>query len=227
MVDVQEQYYKELSSYFWENGFNPDQMTVERLAYFAELVAEKNESVNLVSRKDVTSIIENHIFLSSYISKYIPDKCTNFIDIGTGGGFPGIPFGILRPEMKGLLVDSTGKKIDAVKEFIEKLRIGNLSAVNSRVESPEFMLQYSNKFDLVLSRATVPLIILFRYSMPLIKERAILAAIKGGDLEEEFEKAYIKYKPYIKKSTIFELSYKPNNVRNQKGKKLILLELTK
>lgn len=227
MVDVQEQYYKELSAFFWENGFNPDQMTVERLAYFAELIAEKNETVNLISRKDVASIIENHIFLSSFISKYIPDKCTSFIDIGTGGGFPGIPLGIIRSEMKGLLVDSTGKKVDAVREFIEKLRIGNLSAVNSRVESPEFIQQYSNKFDLIVSRATVPLIILLRYSMPLIKERALLAAIKGGDLDEEFQKAFLKYKPYIRKSTIFELSYKPNNVRNQKGKKLILLELIK
>ena len=63
MVDVQEQYYKELQSFYWDNGFNPDSAKIERLAYFAELVAEKNEKVNLISRKDVDSIIENHIFL--------------------------------------------------------------------------------------------------------------------------------------------------------------------
>ena len=227
MVDVQEQYLKELQSFNWENGFNPDPMKVERLAFFAELVAEKNEKVNLVSRKDIDSIIENHIFLSSYITKYLPERCLNFLDVGTGGGFPGIPLAIMRPEMKGVLVDSTGKKIDAVKEFVDKLKLSNVTVINDRVESPEFISQFSDSFDLIVTRATVPLIILFRYALPLTKEKAFLAAIKGGDLEEEFQKAVLKYKPYIKKSTIFELFYKPSNVRNQKGKKLVLLELQK
>lgn len=227
MVDFQEQYLKELQTFCWENGFNPDTMQAERLAYFAELVTEKNESVNLISRRDIDSIIEKHVFISSYITKYIPEKCTNFLDIGTGGGFPGIPISILRPDMRGVLVDSTKKKIDAVKEFIDKLKIGNITAENERVESPEFISKYQNSFDLVVSRATVPLIILFRYSLPLIKDKAYLLALKGGDLDEEFKKAEIKYKAYIKKSTVFELYYKPNNVRNQKGKKLVLLELSK
>ena len=227
MVDVQEQYFKELQTFYWENGFNPEPMKVERLAYFAELVSEKNEKVNLISRKDVDSIIENHIFISSYITKYLPEKCSKFLDIGTGGGFPGIPLAIMRPEMKGVLVDSTGKKIEAVKEFIGKLKLGNAVAVNERVESPEFLSQYSDAFDLIVSRATVPLIILFRYALPLIKEKAFLAAIKGGDLEDEYKKAELKYKAYIKKSTVFELYYKPSNLRNKKGKKLILLELHK
>jgi 16S rRNA (guanine527-N7)-methyltransferase len=227
MVDVQEQYLKELQTFCWENGFNPDTLQAERLAYFAELVSEKNESVNLISRRDVDSIIEKHVFISSYITKYIPEKCSNFLDIGTGGGFPGIPISILKPDMKGVLVDSTKKKIDAVKEFIDKLKIGNLVVENDRVESPEFIVRYSNSFDLVVSRATVPLIILLRYALPLIKDKAFLMALKGGDLDDEFRKVEMKYKAYIKKATTFELYYKPNNVRNQKGKKLVLLEITK
>lgn len=227
MVDVQEQYTKELTSLYWENGLNPDIMKIERLSYFAELVCEKNESLNLISRRDAEYIIENHIFISSYITKFLPEKCTHFLDIGTGGGFPGIPLAIIRPELKGILVDSTAKKIDAVNEFIDKLKLSNVAAENYRVESPEFIATYSNSFDLVVSRATVPLIILLRYAMPLIKERAYLASVKGGDLEAELQKALLKYKPFIKKSTIFELSYKPSNARNQKGKKLILLELNK
>ncbi len=202
-------------------------MQAERLAYFAELVSEKNESVNLISRRDIDAIIEKHIFISAYITKYIPEKCINFLDIGTGGGFPGIPISVLKPDMKGVLVDSTKKKVDAVQEFIDKLMIGNLTIENDRVESPEFIEKYSNSFDLVVSRATVPLIILIRYSFPLIKDKAFLMALKGGDLDDEFKKAEMKYKAYIKKSTTFELYYKPNNVRNQKGKKLVLLELSK
>ncbi|HKB86717.1 MAG TPA: 16S rRNA (guanine(527)-N(7))-methyltransferase RsmG [Ignavibacteriaceae bacterium] len=227
MVDVQEQYLKELQSFYWENGFTPDIMKVERLAYFAELVAEKNESVNLISRRDIGNIIENHVFLCSYLTRYIPAKATHFLDIGTGGGFPGIPLAILRPELQGVLVDSTNKKINAVEEFIDKLKLGNVIAENERVESPEFIEKYKDSFDLIISRASVPLIILFRYALPLIKEKAYLVAIKGGDLDTEYRKAEMKYKSYIKKSTIFELYYKPTNVRNQKGKKLVLLELYK
>ena len=227
MVDVQKQYLKELHTFCWENGFNPDSMQTERLAYFAKLVTEKNNSVNLISRRDIDSIIEKHIFISAYITKYIPEKCIDFLDIGTGGGFPGIPISILRPDMRGVLVDSTGKKADAVNEFIDKLKLGNCSAENARVEASEFISRYSNFFDLIVSRATVPLIILFRYALPLVKEKAFIMALKGGNLDEEFKKADMKYKAHIKKSTVFELYYKPNNVRNQKKKKLVLLELTR
>lgn len=227
MIGIQENYFKQLTHLNWENSFNPEPSKVERLAFFAELVAEKNEQVNLVSRKDVDSIIENHIFISAFITRYIPEKCSYFLDIGTGGGFPGIPLAIMRPEMRGVLVDATKKKADAVQDFVNKLKLGNVKVECERVESPEFIAKYSQSFDLVISRATVPLIILMRYALPLIKERAFIAAMKGGDLEEEYSKAELKYKSCIKKSTTFELAYKPSNIRNKKGKKLILLEINK
>lgn len=223
----QEIYLKELQNYCWDNGFNPDPMYNERLAFFAHLVAEKNKTVNLISRKDVDSIIENHIFISAYITKFLPEKITKFLDIGTGGGFPGIPLAIMRPDLRGILADSTGKKIDAVKEFIDKLKLSNAIAENSRVENPEFIEKYKETFDLVVSRAVVPIIILFRYSLPLVKNKAYIVAMKGGDLDEEFQKAEMKYKSFIKKSTVYELSYKPTNLRNKKGKKLVVIELQK
>ncbi len=226
-MDLQEKYLRELKKFFWENSLNPDLYQIERLAHFATLVTEKNEEVNLISRKDIESIIENHIFLSYYISEFLPDRVTRFLDIGTGGGFPGIPLAISRPLMRGVLADSTGKKIDAVSEFLDKLKLTNVVSANSRVESDEFKEKYKNSFDLIVSRGTVPLIILFRYSIPLIKDKAYLFAIKGGDLDEEFKTAEMKYRSFIKKSTIFEMAYKPNNIRNEKGKKLIVVELVK
>jgi 16S rRNA (guanine527-N7)-methyltransferase len=226
-LDFQEQYLRELKMLFWENNINPDEYQLERLANFASLVAHKNEKVNLISRKDILRIIENHVFISAFISEFIPQRATKFLDIGTGGGFPGIPLAIARPNLKGVLVDSTSKKIDAVHEFTSKLKLNNVIAENYRVESEEFKQKYANTFDLIISRATVPLIILLRYSLPLIKEKAYIAAIKGGDLMDEFRTAELKYKSHIKKSTIFELSYKPNNIRNEKGKKLVLVELIK
>ena len=223
----QELYLKELQNLCWENGFNPEPMRTERLAFFAQLVAAKNKSVNLISRRDVNSIIENHVFISAYISQYVPDKAIKFLDIGTGGGFPGIPLAIMRPDMRGVLADSTGKKTEAVKEFIDKLKLSNVVAENNRVESPEFIEQHKGSFDIIVSRGTVPLIILFRYSLPLVKDKAYIMAMKGGNLDEEFKKAEIKYKSFIKKSTIYELHYKPTNIRNKKGKRLVLIELNK
>lgn len=226
-MDLQEQYLRELKNFFWENSLNPDLYQLERLAHYASLLVEKNEKLNLISRKDVKNIIENHIFISSYIAEFMPEKMNRFLDIGTGGGLPGIPLAITNPMMRGVLVDSTSKKIDAVQEFVSKLKLSNLVVENGRAESDEFKEKYNNSFDLVVSRATVPLIILFRYALPLVKEKAYIMAIKGGDLEQEFKTAEMKYKAYIKKSTVFELAYKPTNARNEKGKKLIMLELSK
>ena len=220
-------YIKELKTLFWENQLNISDYQVERMAHFAELLVKKNEEVNLVSRKDIENIVENHIFISAYITEFLPASANKFLDIGTGGGLPGIPLAITKPLMRGVLVDSTGKKTDAVEEFLKKLKLGNLVVENSRVESAEFVKKHKNKFNLIVSRGTVPLIILFRYALPLIKDKAYLAAIKGGKLEEEFKTAELKYKSHIKKSTVFDLSYKPGNIRNKKGKKIILLELTK
>jgi len=223
----QEIYLKELQNFCWANGFNPEPMRNERLAFFAQLVTEKNKTVNLISRKDVESIIENHIFISAYITKFLPEKVTKFLDIGTGGGFPGIPLAIMRPDLRGVLADSTAKKIEAVKEFIDKLKLSNAVAENARVESPEFIEKYKGSFDLIVSRAVVPIIILFRYSLPLVKEKAYIVAMKGGDLDAEFKKAELKYKSFIKKYTVYELAYKPTNLRNKKGKKLVVIELQK
>ncbi|MCK7517197.1 MAG: class I SAM-dependent methyltransferase [Ignavibacteriales bacterium] len=114
--------------------------------------------------------------------------------------------------LRGVLADSTGKKIEAVKGFIDKFKLSNVVAENCRVESPEFIEKYKGSFDLIVSRAVVPIIILFRYSLPLV-ERAFIVAMKGGDLDEEFKKAELKYKSFIKKSTVYELAYKPTNMQ--------------
>ncbi|MGE5431291.1 MAG: 16S rRNA (guanine(527)-N(7))-methyltransferase RsmG [Syntrophomonadaceae bacterium] len=226
-MENQELYFNQLSSFFRDNGLNPDPYQLERLSMYACLVVEKNQAVNLISRKDTASVVENHVFISAFISHFIPEKCTRFLDIGTGGGFPGIPLAIMRPTIKGVMVDSTAKKIDAVQEFLSRLKLINASAVNSRVEAPEFTEKYAGCFDLIVSRATVPLAMLLRYALPVIKEKTVLASLKGGDLTEEIRAAELKYKAHIKKLTVFEMNYKPTNVRNEKEKKLILLELTK
>lgn len=226
-MEKEAQYLLQLKKIFFENEIHPDQYQLEKMARYASLVVEKNKIVNLISRKDEDKIVENHIFISALISEYMPERASRFLDIGTGGGFPGIPLSIVNPTMRGVLIDSTKKKIDAVSEFVTTLRLSKLKVVNARVESDEFKKKYAKKFDLIVSRATVPLVILFRYALPLIKDKAYIMALKGGDLTEEFKTAETKYGAYIKKHTTFELAYKPSNNRNIKDKKLVLLELNK
>lgn len=81
MADKQDQHLKELNVFCWENGFNPEPTRTERLAYFAHLVVEKNKKINLISKRDIDSIVEKHVFISAYISKYLPEKVTKFLDI--------------------------------------------------------------------------------------------------------------------------------------------------
>ena len=135
-------YIKELKTLYWENQISISDYQIERMAHFAELLVKKNEDVNLISRKDVDNIIENHIFISSFITEFLPSGVNRFLDIGTGGGLPGIPFAITKPLMRGVLVDSTGKKTEAVQEFIQKLKLGNLVVENSRVESDDFITKH-------------------------------------------------------------------------------------
>ena len=226
-MEKENHYLIELKKIFWENDIHPSEDQLERMARYAELLVAKNKIVNLISRKDEAKVIENHIFISAFVAGYMPERVTKFLDIGTGGGLPGIPFAIMNPLLRGVLVDSTKKKIDAVSDFVKTLKLSKIKAINSRVESPEFIEEYSQKFDLIVSRATVPLVILFRYALPLIKDRAYIMAIKGGDLTEEFKTAKIKYGSYIKRHTTFELAYKPSNLRNANEKKLVLMELIK
>ena len=226
-MDNKELYLRQIKQLFWDNEINPEMHQLERFANYADLIVQKNEIVNLISRKDIENVVENHLFICALINKYLPERTRKFIDIGTGGGFPGIPLAIMNPMMRGVLVDSIAKKTEAVQEFREKLMLGNIQVENSRVEDKEFIEKYQNSFDLVVSRATVPLIILFRYAIPLIKDKAFLVALKGGNLDEEIKKAEMKYKAYIKKMTIFEMAYKPSNLKNEKDKKLIVIELVK
>ena len=227
MHDLHTEYLREITRFFWENDEHPDTSQMEELARYAQMIVQKNQIINLISRKDTNAVIENHIWISAYISKFIPERCKHFLDIGTGGGFPGIPVAIMRPDMTGVLADSIKKKTEAVREFADKLMLGRISVANTRVEDPEFIARYRNSFDLVISRATDELITLVRYALPVIKQRPYLIAIKGGDMTEELSKMASKYEPYIRKSTIFELHYKPTNIRNVKEKKLVMLELCK
>ena len=185
-------------------------LTIEQKIKFDKLytVYDKwNNQINVISRKDMDHFYERHVLHSLSIAKIInfePD--TTLIDIGTGGGFPGIPLAILFPQCSFTLVDSIGKKIKVVKEVCDELGINNVIALHSRAE------QINEQFDFIISRAVTSMPIFLTWVKNKLKnenknelENGILY-LKGGDLKEEM-KTVKKHIRYYKITDFFDESF--------------------
>jgi 16S rRNA (guanine527-N7)-methyltransferase len=154
---------------------------IEQFRQLQPLYKEWNEKINVISRKDINHLYTHHVLHSLAIAKYINFKNnTEILDLGTGGGFPGIPLAIYFPDVKFTLVDGTQKKIKVVQEVIDALKLENVVAQPMRAE---IMKQ---RYDFVVSRAVADLTTLVNWSFPLLKKKgqnAIpngLIALKGG-----------------------------------------------
>lgn len=153
------------------------------------LYKEWNEKINVISRKDIDNMYTHHILHSLAITKVITFKDrAEVLDLGTGGGFPGIPLAILYPSVSFLLVDSIGKKIKVVQEVATALGLKNVEARHTRAEDIK-----NRKFDFVITRAVASLDKLVAWCFPLIKKQHIhalpngLLALKGGNMKEEIK----------------------------------------
>ena len=168
----------------------PD-LTEKQIQQFTALEAlynDWNSKINVISRKDIDQLYTRHVLHSLSIAqvvKFVPGA--RILDLGTGGGFPGIPLAILFPEAHFLLVDGTGKKIMVVKEVIRALKLSNAEARQIRVEN------LTEKFDFVVTRAVAKLDRLLAWTKHRMKKEerhAIpngLIALKGGDIETEIK----------------------------------------
>lgn len=146
------------------------------------LVMEKNKQLNLTSITDVNDGLVLHVMDSLLFLPYMFD-CSSFVDIGTGGGFPGIPLSICLPST-ATLIDSVGKKVAAVNSFIEELALDQrCTAVSVRVE--EFAVSHSEAFDAVVARAVAPCNVLLEYASPLLLHKGRLVLSKAPLSPEE------------------------------------------
>ena len=160
----------------------------EQFSRLEHLYEDWNLKINVVSRKDIDKLYLRHILHSLGIAKIHQFKSdTTVLDVGTGGGFPGIPLAILFPETNFSLVDAIGKKIKVVQEVVEGLGITNITAKHTRVEDID------EQFDFIVSRAVATMPTFVHWVKGRIKKNSLsdirngILYLKGGDLEEELQ----------------------------------------
>lgn len=171
----------------------------DKFGQLGELYAYWNAQINVVSRQDVENLYERHILHSLSIAKVVEFReFASILDVGTGGGFPGIPLAILFPEAEFHLVDSIGKKIKVVQEVTQALGLTNVRAEQCRAQ------QADGEYDFVVTRAVARYASLYEWVRHKISRNHVhplrngILALKGGDLEEEMAELKRKYR-------IFEL----------------------
>jgi 16S rRNA (guanine527-N7)-methyltransferase len=182
-----------LTTYF------PDLSTEQRdrFAMLFPLYREWNEKINVISRKDIDNLYVNHVLHSLAIAKVISfQPGSEILDVGTGGGFPGIPLAIYFPETQFHLVDSIGKKITVVKEVSKALGLKNVTAEQIRAE------QIKHTYDFVVSRAVTQMKEFYGWVNNKVKRESLhtldngILYLKGGDLDEEMGQLKRPYSLY-------------------------------
>lgn len=203
-----------ISKYFTE-------LTQEQLAQYDQLphlYEHWNSQINVVSRKDIDQLLERHVLHSLGIAKVMAFKPgEHVLDVGTGGGFPGIPLAIMFPETQFYLVDSIGKKIKVVTEVANALGLKNVKASHARAED------INQKFDFVVSRAVTRL----KEFYPWVKNKfskqsantlaSGILYLKGGDLQEEIAESGLKVEQYYLKDYFGEEFFETKQVIYVKG----------
>lgn len=168
---------------------------IEQFSRLGSIYAEWNQKINVISRKDIDALYERHVLHSLAIAAQYPFvPGLEVVDIGTGGGFPGVPLAIFFPDVQFHLVDSIAKKLKVVEAVKLELGLDNISFEHTRAENIK-----GRKFDFVVSRAVAPLKDLWSWGKPLIRNaRPIeeykngLICLKGGDLTQEIADSQLR-----------------------------------
>lgn len=178
---------------------------INQFSLLKELYEDWNSKINVISRKDIDALYEKHVLHSLAIAAVAEFPTgSKIIDIGTGGGFPGIPLAIFFPEVQFHLVDSIGKKLKVVEEVANTIGLKNVTTQHCRAEEIK-----NRKFDYALSRAVAPLKDIWQWTKPLLKKTPDsfpangLFCLKGGDLNIEISESVVRPK-MMKVSDIFE-----------------------
>ena len=179
---------------------------IEQFSKLKKIYSEWNNKINIISRKDIDNIYERHILHSLVIAKFIKfNNRTTVLDLGTGGGFPGIPLSIIFPDVNFILVDSIRKKIVVVDEIINSLKLKNVKSEWSRAENLDY------KYDFLVTRAVAKMSLLIEWSKGKFNKNSNnkiangIIALKGGNVDEELKN--IQQKKIVDIKDIFDTHY--------------------
>jgi 16S rRNA (guanine527-N7)-methyltransferase len=226
-----------------KNGFTPTDLQLEQLDQYVKLLLEWNKKINLISRKDEENVWNYHILHSvSLLFKLKVMEGSRIVDIGTGGGLPGIPLKILQPDISLLCLDATRKKVNSVLQIVNELKLKSVDVVWGRAEEIGRQSDYLHKFDIVIARAVCQLDELIALSINFLKKRnnfsateiptnsslinpnpPALFAFKGGDLKQELEAAMRQF-PHVNINTI-DLTFSGSEQLVATDKKILVVHL--
>ena len=175
-------------------GENDSAEQKDRFFRYWELLQQWNQRKNLISRRDIDYVVDYHFAesLAVFAAFSVPEK-GKMLDVGSGGGFPGIPIAILRPGLEIFLNESKRMKALFLKEAAEKLDLINAQVVMDRCENLKEDEVFRGKFDFVVTRAVGKLAEVFEWVSPLLKKGGLFIAWKGGDVTREIEDLKRKY----------------------------------
>ena len=179
-----------IDSILRDNNIILDKDKIVILDLFMSMMLEVNKKVNLTGIKDEMDFIKKHFLDSLLITCHFDiNENSKIIDLGTGGGFPGIPLKIMYPEIDIVMVDSVKKKIDFVNEAIKELNLKGSIALHTRIEDLAHDSKYRERFDICLSRALAPMNVLSEYCLPFVKKQGVFIAYKSDNIDDEIKEA--------------------------------------
>ena len=188
MVHLQEQFIKKFKHHLEKSlktiNITLSEFQMDRMAGHASELITWNQKFNLTAIKDPFEVAEKHFFDSIAATLFLGQE-KSLVDIGSGGGFPGIPLKIMNPSLKMIMIDASRKKVNFLKHVIRMLKLENIDAVHARVEDLKADQSFSKRFDIVISRAFTDLSRFVDLSWPLLNVNGRIYAMKGKHLEME------------------------------------------
>lgn len=183
-----DKYEKEIAAKIAEMEFNGSSKIASELVNYMKGILEWNEKINLTAIKNPGEFVIKHFF-DSFPAAILPEfrNAETIIDVGTGGGFPGVPLAALCPEKKFVLADSLAKRLRVIDAVAIESGITNITTVHGRAEDLGRNPDYRETFDVCVSRAVASLPVLLEYCLPFVKVGGTFIAYKGPEAEEEIK----------------------------------------
>lgn len=215
------------------NNIEVSQDQLQQFEVLRRLILFWNNRVNLISRKDEGSFFENHILnsISFLFQKSLVDNART-VDLGTGGGLPGIPVKILRPDLELVLIDSVKKKTDIVTSIVKEMQLKGVTVVNGRAEEVSRKREFMNLFDYVITRAAGKLFDVAKWSRQFLKDEekgssknhypvGTLLVLKGGEFADEVKRT--RRLKFVGRVDVEDIRFVGEDELKNRDKKIVLV----